>query len=612
MRTLGRVIVTDWQARHGLSATDHQAAFDRLTGRGYRLLRLTGYELADEARYASIWAVQGGNAWQARHGLPAADYQAAVTALARDGYRPVDLSVCRAGGRVLFSAVWEQEEGLEWIARHGLTGAQYQTLFDELSADGFRLRCLSPYEDEAGAERFACVWDRYAGPPWQARHGLTAAEYQREFDRWKEHGYRPVRVVGHPVGHEVRYAAIWEQSAGHPWRAEHGVAHADYQAHFDALAAEGLRLVELSGYRAGGSAAYTTVWEATPETDTAADPAAALVVPFLQKWAVPGLSFALARGGAIRTTRAYGYANRITREIATTAHRFRVASVAKPITSTAVHLLIEQGRLALTDPVFGPGALLGTRYGTRPYSGRLQSVRLQHLLEHSAGGWTNDGEDPMFQQLFLDREALITWTLDNRPLDADPGTTYGYSNFGYCLLGRIVERAGGLPYGEFVHRHVLDPVGASQAVLAGATAEERHEREAMYTGTDLAAPYGIRVDRMDAHGGWAATPVDLLRFLFAVDGLPSPADILQPASRTAMTTASAVRPVTPTAPGYARGWAVNSAGTIWHDGTLPGSQAILVRPDDGRAWAAVCNAGRPNSALGGEFDALLWQVQDLL
>ncbi|MFF1868663.1 serine hydrolase [Kitasatospora herbaricolor] len=603
------MIVTEWQGRHGLTAAEHQAEFDRLTARGFRPLRVCGYELAGVRRFASIWAVQGGSAWQARHDLPAGDYQAAIEALGRDGYRPVDLSVSGAGGGARFSALWEQEEGLEWIARHDLTRAGYQALFDDLSGRGFRLRCLAPYQD---GERYACVWDRYAGPAWEARHGLSAEEYQQVFDAQRERGFRLVRVVGYPDAGQDRYAGIWEHSPGHPGKAEHGVPHEDYQAHFEAGLAAGLRLVDLSGFRSGVAAACTMIWERTPEADFGADPAAALVVPFMQKWAVPGLSFALALNGTVRAARTYGYANRITRETATPDHRFRIASVSKPITSTAVHLLLEQGRLALTDPVFGAGGLLGTGYGTVPYGPRVLALRLRHLLEHSSGGWTNDDHDPMFQQPALDRDALISWTLDTRPLGADPGTVYGYSNFGYCLLGRIVERVTGMPYGQFVHRFVLDPSGAVRATPAGAAAPDRQDGEAVYTGLDRAAPYGIRVDRMDSHGGWAATPADTLRFLFSVDGLPAPPDLLQPATRTAMTTASAVRPVSPGTPGYARGWAVNGAGTIWHDGTLPGTQAILVRPADGRAWSAVCNAGRPGTALADEFDALMWQVQQVV
>jgi CubicO group peptidase (beta-lactamase class C family) len=332
----------------------------------------------------------------------------------------------------------------------------------------------------------------------------------------------------------------------------------------------------------------------------------------MQKWAVPGFSFALARNGSIRATRAFGYANRVTREIVTPDHRFRIASVTKPITSAAVHLLIQQNRIALTDKVFGSGALLGTTFGTQPYSVRLHAITLRHLLEHSAGGWANDANDPMFQQPTLSQTALISWTLDNQPLRADPGTQYAYSNFGYCLLGRIIERVSVLSYGDFVRQAVLNPSGSGQMFLAGTAAANRADREVMYFGLNRAAPYELRIDRMDSHGGWAATPADVLRFLFTVDGIASPPDLLQAAIRTAMTTASAVNPGTASVPGYARGWAVNSVNTIFHDGTLPGTQAILVRPSDGRAWCAVCNTGRPNTDLAKEFDDLMWKVQQAI
>lgn len=52
-----------------------------------------------------------------------------------------------------------------------MTAIEYQQLFDDQSRQGYRLRCLSPYDNGDG-ERFACIWDRFAGPKWQARHGM--------------------------------------------------------------------------------------------------------------------------------------------------------------------------------------------------------------------------------------------------------------------------------------------------------------------------------------------------------------------------------------------------------------------------------------------------------
>ena len=107
--------------------------------------------------------------------------------------------------------------------------------------------------------------------------------------------------------------------------------------------------------------------------------------------------------------------------------------------------------------------------------------------------------------------------------------------------------------------------------IAGNTAAEGQYPEAMYYGVDLQAPYELPVQRMDAHGGWIATPSDLLQFLMRVDGFANPMDTLRAGTVTAMTAPSAANP------GYARGWAVNSAGTRWHN-ALAG-KSILVRTE---------------------------------
>jgi CubicO group peptidase (beta-lactamase class C family) len=602
------MIVTDWQARHGLDAGAHQAAFDDLVRRGYRLVKITSYDAAGTARYASIWHRQNGNRWRALHGVSAARYQEAIDDWGAEGYRPTDVSVVRSGGVTRFSAIWEHEAGLVWAAQHGLTAAQYQTLFDDLSRQGFRLRCVSPYASGDG-ERFACIWDRYAGPRWMARHGVRPEDYQSEFDRHLNDGFRLVRSVGYDSGAGPRYATIWEDSPGYPWRARHGLPDARYQAEFDAGVRDNMFLVDVSGFWDGRSVAFTTIWEQGAWAPERRSAVADLVVPFMQAWAVPGFSLAVARSGSLRAAHSFGYSNRITREIITLDTRLRLASLTKPITSTAIHLLLERGRLALTDRVFGVGGLLGTTFGTKPYGTRLLQITVQHLLEHSAGGWANDASDPMFQQIGLSQADLISWTLDNLPLHADPGTEFAYSNFGYCLLGRIIERLSGMSYGEFVREFVLNPAGASQMVLAGRSASERVDGEAMYFGMFPEAPYELPIDRMDSHGGWVGSPSEVLWFLSRVDTHTPPPDLLQPATIAAMTTASAVNPALPGKPGYARGWAVNDVGTTWHDGTLPGTQAILVRVADGREWCAACSAGRPNTALASEFDALMWQVQ---
>ena len=115
--------------------------------------------------------------------------------------------------------------------------------------------------------------------------------------------------------------------------------------------------------------------------------------------------------------------------------------------------MIEQGRLSTTDLVFGTGALLGTTYGTSPYSARLRAVTLGHLLEHTAGGWGND-DDPMFQQMSVDRDALITWTI-------------GDTGFAMNLSGEVPGRLAKALGEPALTEQVLDGEGA-QAIHAWA------------------------------------------------------------------------------------------------------------------------------------------------
>src|SRR5262249_10283451 len=156
---------------------------------------------------------------------------------------------------------------------------------------------------------------------------------------------------------------------------------------------------------------------------------------------------------------AFGFADLDARTALSPAHRFRIASISKPITSVAIFKLIEQGKLALADRVFGSSGDLQNDYGPVPPGARIGDITIEHLLTHTAGGWPNDETDPMGKQHALDHAGLIAWTLKTRPLDHPPGAVFAYSNFGYCLLGRVIEKVTGRAYAAFVEAAVLSQAG---------------------------------------------------------------------------------------------------------------------------------------------------------
>jgi CubicO group peptidase (beta-lactamase class C family) len=323
---------------------------------------------------------------------------------------------------------------------------------------------------------------------------------------------------------------------------------------------------------------------------------------FMQRYAVPGLSVAVGRAGSILYEDAFGWADSESREAVSPRHLFRIASVSKPITSVAIFSLIEAGRIRLTDRIFGPGAITGTDYGAPPYHPGVDQITVEHLLTHTGGGWANDAADPMFMDPEMSQAQLIESTLRNRPLDQPPGRGYDYSNFGYCVLGRVIERVSKQSYADYVRDSVLKRCGITDMTIGGSTLGQRYPREVKYYDQDEGAPYAMNVARMDSHGGWIAQPRDLVQFLLHVSGYTTPPNILEPQSIRTMTTGSAANPR------YAKGWSVNTLDNWWHGGSLPGTSTIVVRTHSGFCWAAFGNSRRWNSSLDYDLDGLVWDM----
>jgi CubicO group peptidase (beta-lactamase class C family) len=326
---------------------------------------------------------------------------------------------------------------------------------------------------------------------------------------------------------------------------------------------------------------------------------AAVARQFIEQYSVPGLSVAFARQGQTVFKEGFGLADKTSGDRVTPAHLFRIASVTKPITSVAIFSLIEEGRFKLDDLVFGSEGLLQFDFG-RSLPSSVERITVHHLLTHTCGGWQNDGTDPMFHHPAMNHRDLIAWTIANDPLKNEPGTQYAYSNFGYCILGRIIEKFAKHSYPEFVRRQVLAKCGVTGMKIAGNTISERAAGEVVYYDRNAESPYRMNVARMDSHGGWIATPQDLLQFLTRVDGFSATRNILSERTIKTMTTPTAARP------GYACGWSVNQVPNWWHGGSLPGSSTIAVRTASGLCWAGFANTR--TDGIGPALDRLMWKI----
>ncbi len=359
-----------------------------------------------------------------------------------------------------------------------------------------------------------------------------------------------------------------------------------------------------------------------------------LLAGFVLLHKIPGAAAAVTKNGRLVYARGFGLADVEKRAPVQPDSLFRIASISKPITAVAVLQLVERGKLSLDDKAFKLLAIEPHLADGAKFDARLNDISVRQLLQHTAGFDRAVSYDPMVGRPSIDiAQALgaappakandIVRFMLGRPLDFAPGERYAYSNFGYCVLGRVIEKVSGQAYDAYVKEHVLAPLGIRSMQIGHTLASERAAGEVKYyehdnpqspavvgdkLGERVATPYGgWYLEAMDAHGGWIASATDLVHFASAFDA-PAKCKILGAASIAEMFARPAGRAGhdddgTPRARHYGCGWSViehgNKGGANhWHNGGLDGTSTLLVRRGDGLNWAVLFNAGR-NEA--GEF-----------
>ncbi|KJC44822.1 hypothetical protein UP09_14335 [Bradyrhizobium sp. LTSP885] len=339
---------------------------------------------------------------------------------------------------------------------------------------------------------------------------------------------------------------------------------------------------------------------------------AGLAADFMKAYDVPGLSIAIAIKGRPAYDEAFGVADRETGEALTPQHRFRIASISKPVTSTGIFTLVEAGKLRLGDYVFGSNSILGKDYPTTPTPQSLMStgasrsyveqITIEHLLTHTTGTWGNQFRDPMFMNQDMKHRELINWTLEHMPLTNPPGETYAYSNFGYCVLGRVIEKLTGQSYEQYIKNNVLKRCGVADMQIAGNTLSDRATNEVKYYSQTGGDPYRMNVARMDSHGGWIATPGDLTTLFVHIDGFKDTEQLLTDDSLRTMSTPSTANPR------YAKGLFITANNNWWHSGLLDGTTTISVRTNGDFCWSAFTNTRSRDAGMSRALDQLVWQM----
>ncbi len=278
----------------------------------------------------------------------------------------------------------------------------------------------------------------------------------------------------------------------------------------------------------------------------------------------PGASVLVIRDGEAVVRRSYGYADLEARKPATPRTNYRLASVSKQFTATAILLLAQDGKLGLDDPV--------RKWLPSLPAKAADAITIKRLLTHTSG--LIDYEDLMAEdevEQIRDAGVLRLLETQDRTYFA-PGADYRYSNSGYALLALIVEKASGRRYADFLRERIFMPLGMERTVAYEKGVSEVSDRAYGYSlidgrwqRTDQSSTSAVLGD-----GGIYSSIDDLAKW----DAAQYDDRLLDAPSRKLAAT-----PWTKTddpAVEYGYGWRVTGE-TLWHSGETIGFRNVIVR-----------------------------------
>jgi CubicO group peptidase (beta-lactamase class C family) len=310
---------------------------------------------------------------------------------------------------------------------------------------------------------------------------------------------------------------------------------------------------------------------------------------------LPGLSVAVGVGDDIVWAEGFGWADLEKKTPLTPGTRLRIGTASKVLTSAAVGLLLEKGRLNLDEEI---------QTYVREFPKKQWPVTLRQLMGHLAGV-RNDGGDegPLFSE-HCERPVEGLPFFADRPLLFEPGTEYRYSSYGWIVVSAAVEAAAGEPFLTFVQRQVFDPL-AMRDTRADSATKPIQDRATFYFPRYAAEPrYGLHLMRpldYSCYAGASAflsTPSDLVRFGLAINN----GKLLQPATVQLLQTPQRLASGQET--GYGLGWDLETVvltgeqtRAVGHDGDLLGGPvaSFMTLPERGIVVAVTSNISYANT-----------------
>jgi CubicO group peptidase (beta-lactamase class C family) len=315
---------------------------------------------------------------------------------------------------------------------------------------------------------------------------------------------------------------------------------------------------------------------------------------------IPGLSLAVVQDGKVVKIKGYGLANIELNVSAAPNTAYQLQSITKSFVACGIMLLVEEGRIRLDDKI------------TNYLSGLPQAwsgVTVRHLLAHTSGipnfvGDQGSGAAIIaFAQKANSSTDIIEWAA-GRPMKFAPGEGRRYSSTGYHLLGMIIEKVSGKPWGQFLHERIFAPLGMNATRVYSAR-DIIPNRASGYL--HFADPVGNGVWMTDsimesAAGGLVSTAEDMARWEIALEAgiILKPSTLAQMAVAIKLNNDSIAQGNDGTR--YGLGWdlqAYQGHRTVMHGGDhVTGFTSIFSRFTDDKLAVVVLTNVMPVDVLG--------------
>jgi len=291
----------------------------------------------------------------------------------------------------------------------------------------------------------------------------------------------------------------------------------------------------------------------------------------------PGATVIVVKDGKTLLRKAYGIADTAGMQPMRPEMVLRLGSITKQFTAVAILMLLDEGKLALSDDI--------TRFFP-DYPTKGKKITVEHLLTHTSGiaSYTSRQE----YVLNMGRDMTVAQMIDsfkNEPLDFEPGSAYRYNNFGYFLLGAIIEKVSGMPYAKFLEQRIFVPLGMKDTAYEGFERSKTPHAAGHMPGAqgfEHSAP--LSMTQPYAAGSLVSSVDDLARW----DAAVSQGRLLKPASWQRALTPYTLSDGKST--GYGYGWQVGTlqgVPVVSHGGGINGFSTYALRVPEQKVFVAV-------------------------